>query len=50
MMNHMECTTLMLRTNLHDYSDQYILFKGTITVPNSETTAPPDNRNKKSTI
>ena len=39
--------TLMLRSSLFVYSDAYILFKGTITVSNSETAAVPDNRNKK---
>ena len=38
----------MLRSSLCDYSDAYILVKGTITAPNTE--APdtvPDNRIKK---
>ena len=43
----MECTkfkTLMLGSSLWDYSDSYILVKGTITVPN---TAASNNINKK---
>ena len=52
-MNHMECTALvvkinsMLRSSLCDYSDVYILVKGTITVPNTRTTAASNNRNKR---
>ena len=37
----------MLRSSLRDYSDMYILVKGTITVPNTGTAAAPDSRNKK---
>ena len=37
----------MLRSSLRDYSDMYILVKGTITVPNTGTAAVPDSRNKK---
>ena len=37
----------MLRSNLCDYSDAYILVKGTITVPNTGTTVAPNNRSKK---
>ena len=36
----------MLRLSLCDYSDSYILFKGTITV-SRETNAAPNNANKK---
>ena len=36
----------MLRSSLCDYSDAYILVKGTITVPNTGTAAAPNNRNK----
>ena len=40
--------TSMLKSGLCDYSDAYILVKGTITVPNTAATGtPPDNRNKK---
>ena len=37
----------MLRSSLCDYSDAYILVKGTITFLNAGTTAALDNRNKK---
>ena len=38
----------MLRSSLCDYSDTYILIKGTITVPNTAAAdANPNNRNKK---
>ena len=37
----------MIRSNLYDYSDAYVHFKGTITIPNTKTAAAPDNRNKK---
>ena len=37
----------MLSSSLCDYSDAYILVKGTITVPNTGTAATPNNRNKK---
>ena len=38
----------MIRLNLCDYSDSYILVKGTITVPNTATSdAAINNRNKK---
>ena len=39
--------TSMLRSSLCEYSDAYILVKGTITVPNARTAATPNNRNKK---
>ena len=39
--------TTMLKSNLHDYSDTYIVAKGVITVPNTRTTATPKNRNKE---
>ena len=35
----------MIRSSLCDYSDAYILFKGNITVTNTETAAAPNNRN-----
>ena len=40
--------TSMLRSGSCDYSDAYILIKGTITVPNTAVAgAAPDNRNKR---
>ena len=39
--------TLMIRSSLCNYSDSYILAKGTITVPNTGTAAAPNNRNIK---
>ena len=39
--------TLMIRSRLCDYSDAYILFKGTITVENTGAAAVLNNRNKK---
>ena len=39
--------TAMLRSSLRDFSQAYILVKGTITVPNTTKTAAPNNRNKK---
>ena len=39
--------TTMLRPNLCDYSDAYILVKQTIAVNNTGTAAAPNNRNKK---
>ena len=39
--------TTMLKSILCDYSDAYILVKGTITVNNTGTAAAPNNRNKK---
>ena len=38
--------TSVLRSSLYDYSDAYILVKGTITVA-QETAAAPNNANKK---
>ena len=37
----------MTRSSLYDYSDTYILVKGTTTVPNTGTAAAANNRNKK---
>ena len=37
----------MLRSSLCDYSDAYVLVKGTITVINTGRDAAPNNRNKK---
>ena len=39
--------TSMLMTNLCDYSDAYILVKGTITVAKTGISATPNNANKK---
>ena len=36
----------MIRSDLCDYSDAYILVKETITVPNTRTAAVPNNKNK----
>ena len=36
----------MNRSSLSDYSDAYIIFKGTLTVENTGTVATPNNRNK----
>ena len=38
--------TTILKSILCDYSDEYIVFKGTITVPNTGTAAAQNNRNK----
>ena len=37
--------TLMLKSILFNYSDEYILVSGTITVPNKETVTNPNSRN-----
>ena len=55
MMNHKKHNTSnkikfkisMIRSNLSDYNDAYIQFKGTITITNTGTNAAPINRNKK---
>ena len=39
--------TSTIRSNLRDYSETYILVKGTITVPNTGTAVAPNNRNNK---
>ena len=39
--------TAMLKSSLCDYSDAYILVKGTITVNNKGTAVAPNNTNKK---
>ena len=39
--------TIMLKSTLCDYSNAYILLKGTITVHNTGTAVAPNNRNKK---
>ena len=38
--------TSIIRSSLFDYSDAYIIVKGTITVTNTGTAAAPKNRNK----
>ena len=49
----MQCTPLVAKLNLNlrpclcDYSDAGIPVKGTIAVPNTETAAVPNSRNKK---
>ena len=40
----------MIIVNLRDYSDSYILVKGTITVPNTEATAAAVNNTNKKVI
>ena len=39
--------TAMLRSSLCDYSDAYILVKGTITIANRRTASEPNNADKK---
>ena len=39
--------TTMVKASLCDYSDAYILVKGTITINNTGSDAVPNNRNKK---
>ena len=39
--------TTMVKASLCDYSDAYILVKGTITINNTWAAAEPNNRNKK---
>ena len=46
--NQIKSKTSVIRSNLCDYSGTYIHVKGTITVPNTEIAAAPNNRNKKS--
>ena len=38
---------MTLRSTLCDYGDPYIIVTGTITIPNTETAAAPNNRNKE---
>ena len=45
--SHIKFKTTMRKSSLCDYSDAYILLKGTITVNNKGTAVPPNNRNKK---
>ena len=40
----------MIRSNFCDYNDVQIHVKGTIKVPNTNTAAAPNNRNKKATF
>ena len=44
--NQIKFKTLMTNSNLCDYSDAYIQFKGTIEVPNTGTVTAPNSRNK----
>ena len=39
--------TSVIRSSLCDYSETYILVKGTITVPNTGNAAAPNSRNRK---
>ena len=49
--NPIKFKTLLIRSKLCDHSDAYILFKETITVPNSAAAdSDPNNRNKKVTF
>ena len=43
-LNKTEFKTSMLKSSLCDYSDAYILMRGTITVPNTGTATNPNNR------
>ena len=43
--NQIKCKTMMLKSSLCDYSDAYILAKGTITVRDTGTAASPNNNN-----
>ena len=43
-LNKTEFNTSMLKSSLYDYSDAYILTRGTITVPNTGTATNPNNR------
>ena len=45
--NQITFETLMIRSNLCDYSDACMHVKGTITVQNTRKTAVPNSRNKK---
>ena len=42
--NQIEFKTSMLKSSLCDYNDAYILVRGTITIPNTETVAGPNKR------
>ena len=42
--------TFMIRSNLSDYSDSNILFKGTITAPNTAAAGPDINNTNKKVI
>ena len=48
--NQIKFKTTMLKSSSYDYSDAYILVKGTITVNNTGTAAVSNNRNKKGNI
>ena len=45
--NQITFKTSILKCGSCDYSDEYVLFKGTITVPNTGTAAVPNNRHKE---
>ena len=45
-----EFNTTMLKSSLYDYSNSYILVKGTMTVNDTRTAAVLNNRNKKVTF
>ena len=44
--NQINFKTSMLSSSLYDYSKALILRNGTIIVPNTRTTAAPNNKNK----
>ena len=44
--NQIKLKSSMLKSSLFDYSDAYILFKWTTTVPGTETAVAPSNRDK----
>ena len=48
--NNIRFKTSMMRSNLCDYSDLYILVKGTIIVPNTAATGAAVNKEKKKVI
>ena len=45
--NQIRFKTSMLRSSLCDYSDTYILFKGTVTVANTAAAGVANNANKR---
>ena len=48
--SQIELETLMLKSILCDYSDTYILFKGTITIPNTARAGQSANKNDKEVV
>ena len=48
--NQIRFKTSVLRSSLHDYSDAYILVKGTITVANTAVQVQPNNAANKKVI